>query len=58
LRRCFRAAGGVVPRPSDAIINDIAFISFVARTMIPAGPQFEVAVVHHTGWLPDWLPEI
>jgi hypothetical protein len=31
------SAGGVGPRPSEAIINDIAFISYVARTMIPDG---------------------
>ena len=45
----FRAAGGVGPRPSEAIINDIVLIRYVARTMIPDGPLFEVAVVHHTG---------
>src|SRR5258708_23808260 len=36
-------------RVTEAVINDIAFISYVARTMIPDGPLFEVAVVHHTG---------
>jgi carbonic anhydrase len=41
-----RNAGG---RVTEAVINDIAFISCVARTMIPDGPLFEVAVVHHTG---------
>jgi hypothetical protein len=41
-----RNAGG---RVTEAVINDIAFISDVARTMIPDGPLFEVAVVHHTG---------
>ena len=41
-----RNAGG---RVTEAVINDIAFISYVARTMIPDGPLFEVAVVHHTG---------
>ena len=41
-----RNAGG---RITEAVINDIAFISYLARTMIPDGPLFEVAVVHHTG---------
>ena len=41
-----RNAGG---RVTEAVINDIAFISYVARMMIPDGPLFEVAVVHHTG---------
>jgi carbonic anhydrase len=41
-----RNAGG---RVTEAVINDIAFISYIARTMIPDGPLFEVAVVHHTG---------
>ena len=41
-----RNAGG---RVTEAVINDIAFISYLARTMIPDGPLFEVAVVHHTG---------
>jgi carbonic anhydrase len=41
-----RNAGG---RVIEAVINDIAFISYVASTMIPGGPLFEVAVVHHTG---------
>jgi hypothetical protein len=41
-----RNAGG---RDIDAVINDIAFIGYVARTMIPGGPPFEVAVVHHAG---------
>jgi carbonic anhydrase len=41
-----RNAGG---RVTEAVINDIAFIGDVARTMIPDGPLFEVAVIHHTG---------
>ncbi len=41
-----RNAGG---RITEAVINDIAFISYLARTMIPDGPLFEVAVIHHTG---------
>jgi hypothetical protein len=41
-----RNAGG---RDIDAVINDIAFTGYVARTMIPDGPPFEVAVVHHAG---------
>jgi carbonic anhydrase len=41
-----RNAGG---RVTDAVISDIAFISYLARTMMPDGPLFEVAVIHHTG---------
>ncbi len=41
-----RNAGG---RVTEAVINDIAFISSLARTMNPDGPLFEVAVVQHTG---------
>ena len=41
-----RNAGG---RVTEAVINDIAFVSYVAAMMIPDGPQAEVAVVHHTG---------
>ena len=49
-----RNAGG---RVTEAVINDIAFIGYLARTMIPDGPLFEVAVIHHTscgtGFLAD-----
>jgi carbonic anhydrase len=41
-----RNAGG---RVTDAVIDDIAFIGQLARTMVGEGPLFEVAVVHHTG---------
>jgi carbonic anhydrase len=41
-----RNAGG---RITDAVIDDVAFISFLAESMIPEGPLFEVAVIHHTG---------
>jgi carbonic anhydrase len=41
-----RNAGG---RITEAVIDDIAFIGYLIRTMIPDGPLFEVAVVHHTG---------
>jgi len=41
-----RNAGG---RITEAVIDDIAFIGYLVRTMIPDGPLFEVAVVHHTG---------
>lgn len=41
-----RNAGG---RVTEAVISDIAFIGCLARAMIPDGPLFEVAVVHHTG---------
>jgi carbonic anhydrase len=49
-----RNAGG---RITDAVIDDVAFISFLAESMIPEGPLFEVAVIHHTecgtGFLAD-----
>jgi carbonic anhydrase len=49
-----RNAGG---RVTDAVIDDVAFISFLAESMIPDGPLFEVAVIHHTdcgtGFLAD-----
>ncbi len=41
-----RNAGG---RITDAVIDDVAFISYLAESMIPEGPLFEVAVIHHTG---------
>ena len=41
-----RNAGG---RVTEAVIDDIAFIGYLARTMMPGGPLFEVAVIHHTG---------
>jgi carbonic anhydrase len=41
-----RNAGG---RVTEAVVNDIAFIADVATVMIPDGPLFEVAVIHHTG---------
>jgi carbonic anhydrase len=47
-----RNAGG---RVTDEIIRDIAFISYLAETMLPEGPLFEVSVIHHnecgTGFL-------
>ncbi len=49
-----RNAGG---RVTEAVINDIAFIAELAATMMPGGPLFEVAVIHHTrcgtGFLAD-----
>jgi carbonic anhydrase len=41
-----RNAGG---RVTEAVIGDIAFIACLAAAMVPDGPLFEVAVVHHTG---------
>src|SRR5215472_19214444 len=41
-----RNAGG---RVTEEVIDDIAFISYLTRMMIPEGPLFEVAVIHHTG---------
>jgi carbonic anhydrase len=30
------------------VINDVAFISQIAENVLPDGPLFEVAVIHHT----------
>jgi carbonic anhydrase len=40
-----RNTGG---RVTEAVINDIAFISDLTRLFIPDGALFEVAVIHHT----------
>jgi carbonic anhydrase len=40
-----RNAGG---RVTDEVLDDIAFIGFMAGMARPEGPLFEVAVVHHT----------
>jgi carbonic anhydrase len=40
-----RNAGG---RVSTDVLNDLAYIGYLAKTVIPGGPRFEVAVVHHT----------
>jgi carbonic anhydrase len=35
-------------RVTDEVINDVAFIGQVTETLVPEGPLFEVAVIHHT----------
>ena len=40
-----RNVGG---RVTPEVINDVAFISQIAENVIPDGPLFEVAVIHHT----------
>jgi carbonic anhydrase len=49
-----RNAGG---RVTSEVINDIAFIAQIAENVLPDGPLFEVAVIHHnqcgTGALAD-----
>src|SRR5579871_1923952 len=40
-----RNVGG---RVTPEVINDIAFISQIAETVLADGPLFEVAVIHHT----------
>jgi carbonic anhydrase len=49
-----RNAGG---RVTEEVINDVAFISYLARMMIPDGPLFEVAVIHHTGCATGFLAD-
>ena len=39
-----RNAGG---RVSPDVLKDLAYIGYLARTIIPGGAQFEVAVIHH-----------
>ena len=40
-----RNAGG---RVSADVLKDIAYIGYLAGTLSPSGPRFEVAIVHHT----------
>lgn len=40
-----RNVGG---RVTPEVINDIAFIGQIAESVLPDGPLFEVAVIHHT----------
>ncbi len=40
-----RNVGG---RVTQEVINDVAFIGQLAEMMLPDGPLFEVAVIHHT----------
>jgi carbonic anhydrase len=40
-----RNAGG---RVSAAVLRDLAYIGYLASALVPGGPRFEVAVVHHT----------
>jgi carbonic anhydrase len=40
-----RNVGG---RVTPEVINDVAFIGQLAETILPEGPLFEVAVMHHT----------
>ncbi|MDT0263349.1 carbonic anhydrase [Jatrophihabitans lederbergiae] len=40
-----RSVGG---RVNDAVINDMAWISYLKETIAPDEPFFEVAVIHHT----------
>jgi carbonic anhydrase len=40
-----RNVGG---RVTPEVINDVAFIGQIAESVLPDGPLFDVAVVHHT----------
>jgi carbonic anhydrase len=40
-----RNVGG---RVTPEVINDVAFISEITESVLPDGPLFEVAVIHHT----------
>jgi carbonic anhydrase len=39
-----RNAGG---RVSPDVLKDLAYIGYLSNTVVPGGPQFEVAIVHH-----------
>jgi carbonic anhydrase len=39
-----RNAGG---RVSPDVLKDLAYIGYLSNTVVPDGPQFEVAIVHH-----------
>src|ERR1700737_626012 len=39
-----RNAGG---RVSPDVLKDLAYIGYLSNTVVPGGPRFEVAVVHH-----------
>ena len=39
-----RNAGG---RVSSDVLKDLAYVGYLSRTIVPGGPRFEVAVVHH-----------
>src|ERR1700756_393678 len=39
-----RNVGG---RVTPEVINDVAYIAQIAETVMPEGPLFEVAVIHH-----------
>jgi carbonic anhydrase len=39
-----RNAGG---RVSPDVLKDLAYIGYLSRTLVPGGPRFEVAIVHH-----------
>jgi carbonic anhydrase len=49
-----RVVGG---RVTPAVVEDVAYISYLVETKAPAGPWFELAVIHHTdcgtGFLAD-----
>jgi carbonic anhydrase len=40
-----RNAGG---RVSPDVLKDLAYIGYLSNRLVPGGPRFEVAVVHHT----------
>jgi carbonic anhydrase len=39
-----RNAGG---RVSPDVLKDLAYIGYLSNTIVPGGPRFEVAVIHH-----------
>jgi carbonic anhydrase len=39
-----RNAGG---RVTPGVVKDLAYIGYLSHTLVPGGPRFEVAVVHH-----------
>src|SRR5947207_15911270 len=49
-----RDVGG---RVTPEVIHDVAFIGQLAENMLPDGPLFEVAVIHHTQCAPGAFPD-
>src|SRR5258708_16880019 len=49
-----RNAGG---RVSPDVLKDLAYIGYLSRTLVPGGPRFEVAVVHHNQCGPRYLAD-
>jgi carbonic anhydrase len=43
-----REGATIVGRVSPDVLTDLAYIGYLSRVVTPAGPRFEVAIIHHT----------